>query len=344
MADKTVTILEIAKRAGVTDATVSRALRNSPLVRERTRERVWQAARELNYRTNTAGRGLVTGKTFTIGLITPSLQYPLNANVAECIQHVVGEKNYGLLITSLENHDEMTMARLKILSEHCVDGIILQPAMSNQDISCIEIIRQYKIPFVVSADVPGYDVTFPSFDNFDGAYQLTDHVLKQGYRRPALITSYACHAATPHLVQGFQKKLQQADIPLKECPIVHQEEFDTTSIRRTVDSILEGSRSVDCLLITDIVVAMQAYLYLKKKGVEIGPKFGLAVGDDTAWFAENCLSITSISYPIQQIAQTLVEMLLRRIEDPNAPRETQYFKGTLTARDSTTRTDGIINL
>lgn len=333
-------LIDIARRSRVSFQTVSAVLGSkggNTRVSEETRARILKAAAELNYRKNTAGRGLATGRTFTLGFIVPSLRYPTTACLAEWFQHFAGEIDHGVMIGSLDNHDEMTLSQMKVFSEHCVDGIILNPTMSNKDVSCFEILRQYKIPFVVSSDVPEYDVSFASFDNYDEAYQLTDHVLRQGYRKPALLTSWPTHGATPRLVKGFQTRLQEEGIEPETCTIVHQEKFDNESIRWTLDRILEHPRRVDSLLITDVVVAMQAYLYLQKKGMEVGRQFGLAVGDDTAWFSDSCLSITSIQFPLPKIAHTLLEMLLRRVENHDIPRETKYVKGQLTARDSTKR-------
>jgi LacI family transcriptional regulator len=331
---------DIAKRSRVSFQTVSAVLSpkgGNTRVSNKTRERILQAAKELNYRKNTAGRGLVAGRTFTLGYIVPSLQYPTTSRFAECFQRLAGEINYGVMINSLDNHDEKTVSQMKILSEHCVDGILLNPTMSNKDVSCIEILQQYKIPFVVSADVPEYDVTFASYDNYDEVYQLTDHVLHQGYHRPALLTSWPSRSSTPRLVMGFQTRLQEEGIDPECCMIVHQEKFDDESIRQTLDRILEHPGQVDSLLITDVVVAMQAYLYLQKKGMDVGRRFGLAASDDTTWFSESCLSITCIQFPIPTIAKTLLDMLLRRIENSDAPRETKYIKGRLMARDSTKR-------
>ncbi len=337
-------LIDIARRSRVSFQTVSAVLGSkcgNTRVSEETRARILKAAAELNYRKNTAGRGLVTGRTFTLGCIVPSLRYPTTACLAEWFQHFAGEIDHGVMISSLDNHDEMTVSQMKVFSEHCVDGIILFPTMSNKDVSCIEILRQYKIPFVVSADVPEYDVTFASFDNFDETYQLTDHILRQGYRHPALLTSWPTHGATPRLVKGFQARLREEGIDTEICPIVHQEQFDGESIRQTLDRVLEDPGKVDSMLITDTMVAMQAYLYFQKKGMEVGRRFGLATGDDTAWFSDSCLSITCTQFPLPKIAHTLLEMLLRRIENLNAPRETEYFKGKLIARDSTKRTTNL---
>jgi DNA-binding LacI/PurR family transcriptional regulator len=335
-----VSLKDIAKRSRVSFQTVSAVLNpasGNTRVGEKTRERVLRAVKDLNYRKNTAGRGLATGRTFTLGFITPTLRYPTNAELAECLQQIAGEINHGLLVTSLDNHDEKTVVQMRLLSEQCVDGIILCPTMSNKDVSCIEILRQYDIPFVVSGDVPNYDVTFASFDNYNGSYQVTDHVLKQGYSRPALVTGWASLAATPYIVQGFQKKLQEAGIEKERCPIIHQEQFDAESIQKTIARLVDGPEKADCLITMDIVVAMQAFLYLKGRGITPGRDFGLAVVDDTTWFSDGCLSITGLRYPIMQISQTMVEMLLRRIENPEAPRETQYFKGQVMERNSTKR-------
>ena len=337
MSQRRITILEIAKHAGVTDATVSRALRNSPLVKETTRQRVLAVAKELNYRKSTAGQGLSTGRTCTFGLITPSLRYPLNADMAECILLCASQINHGVLVSSVDNHDAKTVSRMRIFCEHCVDGVILQPAMSNKDISCIEIIRQYNIPFVVSADVPDYDVSFASFDNYDGVSQLTRHLLERGYRRPALITSWSSHTGALRHVKGFRDTLQSAGRDPSQYPIVHQEQFDSKSIEATIRTILEGPARVDSMLITDVAVAMQIYHRLRSRGVKIGPEFGLAVADEVPWWDDSCLSVTSIRFPVFKIAQTLVEMLQRRIENQNCRRETRYFKAKIFPRDSTKR-------
>jgi len=336
MGRRTPTILEIAKKAGVTDATVSRALRNSPLVKPATRDRVWRVAREMKYRANAAGRGLVTGRTQTLGLITPSLLHPINAMMAECVQQILGEKNYGLLITSLDNHDELTVSRLRMLTEHCVDGIILSPTMSDKDTSCIEIIRQYQIPFVVSADVPDDPVSYASFDNYDGICQLTRHLLDRGYRRPGLITVWPSHGATPKQVKGVQDTLRGAGLDPAGFPVIHQEQFSAAAVQQTIQRLLSDPQSpIDGLIVTDTLVAMRSFLYLKYMNIPIGERLGFVAGGAGAGLEGQCLSITTLRYPVMQVAQAMVDMLLRQIDDPSAPQESQYFRAELVVRAST---------
>jgi DNA-binding LacI/PurR family transcriptional regulator len=331
------TILDIAKAARVTDGTVSRALRGSHLVKEATRDKVRKIAEELGYRSFVSGRGLVTGKTQTLGLITPSLRYPLNAEIAECLQEAVGDKGYGLLITSLDNHDELAVSRMRMLSEHCVDGIFLQPSMSRKDISCIEIIEHYRIPFVVTTEIFDHQVSFVSFDNFDAAQQITRHVLQQGYRRPALITGWASLSGVPGLTRGFQETLSEFGIDPDFCPIHHQEEFTTAAIGETIHGLLDHTPGLDCILSVDMTVTMHAYLILRERGIKIGPDFGLAGLDDAGWFQKESLSITSLKFPLDLIAEEMLAMLLERIDHPNVPLKKTYFIPTLEVRNSTIR-------
>ncbi len=334
------TILDIAKVARVTDGTVSRALRGSHLVKEATRNKVLKIAEELGYRSFVSGRGLVTGKTQTLGLITPSLRYPMNAEIAECLQDAVGDKGYGLLITSLDNHDELAVSRMRMLSEHCVDGIFLQPTMSRKDISCLEIIEHYRIPFVVTTEIFDHDVSFVSFDNYDGAKQITRHVLQQGYRRPALVTGWASLAGVPGQVRGFRETLSEFGIDPNLCPIHHQDEFTPAAIGKTVNALLDNNPGLDCLLSVDMTVTMHAYLILRDRGIKIGPDFGLAGLDDAGWFQKESLSVTCLKFPLDLITREMLAMLLERIEHPNTPLKKTYFIPSLEARSSTIRNTG----
>jgi DNA-binding LacI/PurR family transcriptional regulator len=332
---KRATILDIAKMARVTDGTVSRALRGSPLVKEATRTRVLKIAEELGYRSFVAGRGLVTGKTQTLGLITPSLRYPLNAELAESLQDAVGDRGFGLLITSLDNHDELAVSRMRMLSEHCVDGIFLQPTLSRKDISCIEVIEHYRIPFVATTEIQHDDVSFVSFDNYDGAKQLTRHILQQGYRRPALVTSWSSLAGVPAQVRGFRDALSEFGIDPDHCPIRHQEEFTTTAIGETIHGLLDETPGIDCLITGDLKVTMHTYLILRDRSIKIGRQFGLAGFDDTGWFEEENLSVTCLRYPLDRMAGELTAMLLERIEFPTVPIKRTYILPRLVVRNST---------
>ena len=227
---KTHTILDIAKIAGVTPGTVSRALNDSPLVNERTRERILQIAEDLNYTPNQVARRLSMGKTFAIGVIVPFFTRPSISERLSGVVSILSNSPYDLVIHNIENTKQRTIGFQDMLLKSRIDGaLIISMPVLDED---IDYLRETNIPIVfIDRKHPGLgDFDSIYSDDIAGGYKATKHLLDLGHRKIGFIGDITEIYTKPangsdkelnpfqftsskDRYKGYLKALGEADIP-----------------------------------------------------------------------------------------------------------------------------------
>jgi LacI family transcriptional regulator len=178
-----VRLKDIASDLGVSLVTVSKVLRNHPDVGARTRERVMQRVREMNYRPNVAARMLVTGRTFNIGLIVPDLVHSFFAEVAKGATPVLRANDYNLLIASSDEEPDLERHEAQQLMSRGVDVLMIASAFNNPD-----VFAKLEVPYLLlDREIPGLPANFVGVDDEQLGYMATRHLIEHGYRRIAHI-------------------------------------------------------------------------------------------------------------------------------------------------------------
>src|SRR5208283_5306043 len=143
----TTRLKDIANELGLSVVTISKVLRNHPDIGAETRKRVLKRMRELNYQPNLAARSLVSGKTWTLGLVVPDLLHPFFADIAKSISAVARKLGYSLLISSSDEDPDLEVQEIKQLLARRVDVIIVASAQSS--VECFRLIDEQKTPYIL---------------------------------------------------------------------------------------------------------------------------------------------------------------------------------------------------
>lgn len=310
------TSLDIAYRAGVSQSTVSRALRDSPLVNEETRARIKQIARELNYRVDRSAAGLRSQKSHTIALllfedptIDDSQINPFFLALLSSITRAAARHQYDVLISFQSLSDDW---HSEYQASNRADGIILLgygDFLAYRD--KLEKLREHGTHFVLwgptMLDDAGHSV---ASDNARGGREATQHLLRLGRRRIAFIGEASDRApefAERH--QGYCEALRQAGLAVD--PALHADaESSETSGFHAVGRLLDRGADFDAIVAASDLIAIGAIKALRKRGLRV-PDHVAVVGFDDIFAAEYFNpSLTTVRQDTRAAGEALVTNLM----------------------------------
>lgn len=208
-----VSIKDIARVAGVSHSTVSRALRNSPLIPESTARRIQQIAQERGYSASAAARSLVTRRTQIIGVVVTSIADPFNGEVVQGLEEVANANGYSVILATSQAEPERELAVVRSFRERRVDGIVV--ASSRVGSLYLNLLGEMQIPIVLlNNQSPGEFAHAVTIDNVDGAFRATNHLIDLGHTRIAYVGDRFGRESDYERLKGFRKALTQAGLAL----------------------------------------------------------------------------------------------------------------------------------
>ena len=212
-------IRDVAKKAGVSVATVSRVLNRASNVSPKTANAVLAAMQELHFTPNGLARGLALNRTRTIALLIPNIVNPLYPEMAKGVEDVAHQKGYTVLLCNTEEKVEKERDYLAMLIERRVDGLILMSTLlTNDDLLQIS---ERNIPLVLTGRYrPDLDVDMVYTDYAYGSYLVVHHLLEAGYQRIAHISGSAAQWESREKLSGFEKALREAQLAIETKYIV----------------------------------------------------------------------------------------------------------------------------
>jgi LacI family transcriptional regulator len=196
---------DIANDLGLSVVTISKVLRDHPDIATETRRRVLKRMRELNYQPNLAARSLVTGRTWTLGLVVPDLLHPFFAEIAKVISAETRKHGYSLLISSSDEDPDLEAEEIKQLLARRVDVILVASAQWSVD--CFRMIEESKTPYIlIDRRLQGLEASFVGVDDEAVGALATAHLIEQGCRRIAHVRGPEVSTAIGRL-EGYRRVL-----------------------------------------------------------------------------------------------------------------------------------------
>lgn len=327
--EPTVTLQDVARHAGVSPMTVSRAITFAGKVKPETRERVMAAARDLNYRPNIAARSLATQDVVRIAVLyaNPSGAY-LSALLLGMIEHAA---EIGCQLVVERWDDNLTpaglLAKLRLTS---VDGIILPPPLSDSE-AVTAALTSAKMPFVcVASGREAEDISSVSIDDFAAAHALTRHLIDLGHRTIGFITgdpgSYASHRRR----EGFVAAMSDSGLAVNPAHI-QQGLFTYRSGMEAARLILSDPTPPTALFAANDDMAAGALASAQSLGLNVPGDLSIAGFDDTAMATSVWPELTTVHQPIGAMAREALRILcvnihvIRGGEVPAISHETCAF-------------------
>lgn len=208
-------IRNIAEKAGVSVATVSRVLNHPETVKEATRKKIEEIMKSEEYTPNWFARGLNFNKTGTIGLMLPNILDNTSIEVAKGVEDVAHQKEYTTLICNVENDPEKERKYLQLLVQRKVDGIVMiQPSFDEKD---FELLKENNIPSVIIGENKHVNGTHTvTIDSCKGAKRAMKHLIGIGHRKIALVFGDTPRTENANKIKGYTESLAEAGIDIVE--------------------------------------------------------------------------------------------------------------------------------
>jgi DNA-binding LacI/PurR family transcriptional regulator len=309
---------EVARRAGVSLSTVSRALAGSPLISESTRALVRDVALRLDYRVDAAGSSLRTGLTRTAGVVIPlthaasqHLSDPFFLEIIGAIADELSARSYNMLLAKV-THDPTDWITSSIRSRRA-DGVIVIGQSVHH--AALNALADADVPVVVwGARLPSQHYAAVGSDNEQGGYSATRHLLEQGCRDIVFLGDSAVPEVAARLT-GYRRALREAGLQRKarfELCVRFGSDRDTA--HRAVSSLLEASVEFDGVVACSDVFAMSAMQALVERGLRVPVDCAVVGYDDIPFASLVTPPLTTVRQNCRQGAKLLVEKLMRAID------------------------------
>jgi len=261
---KQATIKEIAKKLGVSISTVSRALHDHPSIGLRTKMRVQEVAKELNYEPNQAAIQFKMGKTFTLGVILPELTENFFSQAISGIEDVAFENNYNVLFG--QSHDDVEKEKQIVATfiKNRIDGLLVSLSKSTRNIDHFQKLSNYNIPVVFFDRVPKEEDTYTvSCDLFKSSIKIVDYLWDQGHRHIALLKGPQTLTATNERMRGFMEGLSRKRAKTDPSLFSSSDLTKESSWSAMKDILSQKNRPTAVIAFNDYV-ALDAMQYVKQ--------------------------------------------------------------------------------
>jgi len=307
------TIKDVARESGVNISTVSRALNNGYGVNDQTREHVVAVAARLNYRPNRIARGLVTGRSHSLGLIISDIRNPFFAEVARGAEDAARTGNCDLVLCNSDLDADKQMQYVQSLLEKRIDGIMMN------SVSMLSREQQAQLAGsgvpIVLLNRPASKHTFSTVcaDNESGGALAARYLLGLGHRKIAHITGPRQHGNLSDRTRGFVRALQSAKNPVK--PIVLHGKFNFDGGTELTRKLLDEHPAVTAIFAANDVMAFGVVQAVLDRGLRIPADLSLIGFDNIEFSVIVHPPLTTIHQPKYEMGSAAVDILLRLARD-----------------------------
>lgn len=314
------TIADVAERAGVSIATVSRVINRTAPVAPETEAHVRAAIAELNYRPHMAAQVLAGRKTNTLGLLLPEIGGDFFSLMLRGVEAGARESGLSLLIYSTEAANGSNLTKPYPLGEHNTDGLLV----FTNNLPDAELVRLYQMRFPVvllhRSPPPGLDIPCVTIENKPGAYALVEHLIEvHGCRRIAFLAGPEGHEDSYWREMGYREALAVHDIPF-DPTLIAVGGFDDREAQDAVNHWLMEGVEFDAIFAGDDEAAVGALTVLNRAGKRVPQDVALVGFDDTFFSRYLNPPLTTVRAPIEQVGQEGVQQLVRLIRAGRADR------------------------
>lgn len=311
-----ITIYDIARHLHISATTVSRGLKNHPSINKLTRKKIADAAILLGYRSNLFASSLRSKKTNTIGVIIPRINSPFMASVLTGMEDTANRHGYTLIINYSDERMEKERANALTIFNKRVDGLLISPAYDTDNIEHLEPFFRKGIPVVFFDRAwPHKDCMSVEIDNIQAAYNVTKHLLDQGFRKILFVCGNLLRNVYADRLKGYKNALREARIPFDEKRVIITAltENAGTEVAAKILAMKEKERP-DAVFAANDTTAVFCLLALKEAGLRIPDDIGVAGFNNDPISRVVSPKLTTVSYPGYRIGETAATHLILHLE------------------------------
>jgi DNA-binding LacI/PurR family transcriptional regulator len=329
------TIVEVAKRASVSIATVSNVIRGTRTVSPKLTERVRAAIRDLNYSPNEIARSLKVRQTRMLAMVLPDITNPFFPEIIRGAEDTAFERGYFLMTANTDEQIGRERRIVAALRSYRVDGVLLASA-SGTDISHLTGTIDAGVALVcLDRTVPGIKTDAVLLDNVRGARECVRHMIQKGHRRIAIITGSLDLQTGRERLRGYEEALREADIPVERGKIL-EGDFRYDSGYRLGKHILEQAARPTAIFVCNGVMTLGVLKAFEELRIRCPQDMALATFDDLAVDSPFHPHLTTVVQPSYEMGARAAGILIDRIEGQlNKQPSIVRVAPTLIIREST---------
>ncbi|MFE9139868.1 LacI family DNA-binding transcriptional regulator [Streptomyces tubercidicus] len=325
------TMADVARRAGVSVATVSHVLNGTRPVRPGTRAAVLGAIDDLGYTHNTLARSLVTSRTRSIGLAVSAISNPYFTEILQGVEAGALAAGYSLLIA--DPHDDPRHERtvVQLLHERRVDGVIVAPSAEPSEM--VEYLARRSVPTVFLDRLVGDAYDQVCAENTGPARQLVEHLADLGHTRIGLVAGLPGLSTTAERVEGYREGLRARGLPFAPA-LLAGGNSEAAGAQAATRQLLATDKPPTAIVTANNAMTIGALRALRELGREVPRDTALACFDDFSWAELFTPRLTAIAQPSKDIGAAAVRLLLERLAEPDRPPRTLRLPCTFVHRTS----------
>lgn len=337
-----ITIRDIARELHLSVSTVSKALRDSYEISEKTKKLVLEYAQKNNYRPNPMAQSLKKGHSKSIGIVVSSIDNQFFSQVINGMESEAYSQGYNVIITQSHESWDLEVQNVSHLTHRAIDGLLISLSTETNDIEHLKKLHSQGLPIVffdrVSNEIETHKVIV---DNFKGAYEATMHLINSGYKHIAHITSSAITSVTSERLSGYKKALEDSGIEVDERYIKYCTHGGQamSEIQQALQDLLDLEVKPDAILTAWDRITTSTLSLLHKLNIKIPQEMALLGFTNTLLADVLNPSLSAVQQPAFEIGRKATEMLLSIINSkrPVTEFETIILPTELFIRNSTSK-------
>ncbi|MBK1889609.1 LacI family DNA-binding transcriptional regulator [Undibacterium sp. 14-3-2] len=302
-----VTLLDVAREAGVSPSTVSRILNGTATVSAVKRKAVEDAIKKMGFEPNPLAQSLKSGRSMTVGIVVQDISSPFFSEILRGVDDGLNSTGYASVIVSGHWNASEEAARIKLLLARKVDGLILLSGRI-EDKAVLQFATQRPIVATGRSLKSSTAIGF-KLDNQNGAYQAVRHLIELGHRRIAFVTGPSNNTDANERLTGYKQALESADIPF-EPGLVVEGDFHEASGLMAVNRLFDTQQQFSAIFAGNDLIAYGVRLSLYRKGIRVPEDISLIGFDDLPGSLYTTPPLTTIRQPLYDMGLIATTALL----------------------------------
>lgn len=355
MTRESVTIMDVAREAGVSKSAAARVLARNGSASATTHERVMKAAASLGYRPNQLARSMKSGATNTIGIVVPDVIIPFFSAILRGVADNARAAGFEVLVSNTDNDPDIEERSLELFAEKRVDGIAIAPVFQQDPRAILRLADEGMPVVLLDRRMTGLEhLPLVSVDHVDAAEKAVAALADLGHERIALLAESApalarlqelaeSFSSHPHLsllrpsaqrIVGYLRAIKRHGIELDDDLIIHSG-YTTTSAQEAVERFLTSGIEATALHATNAVLTSGAYRGIRTRGLSVPEDMSFIGFDDQEWTTMVQPGVTVVEQPSQQLGATAATVLTSLVRGAAADPLEHLLEAELLMRDST---------
>ena len=325
-------IRDVAKRAGVSTATVSHVLNGTRPTAEATRARVLAIVRELGYHPSAVARGLRTKSTGTLGVVLSDIRNPFFTALVRGIEDVVQANGLNLIVCNSDEDEKKAETYLRLLLAKRVEGLVFTP--TGRANALLESFLAMGIPVIlIDRIAPGLTLPFVGVDNVQGAREAVAHLLDDGHRRIGVVAGLATVSTSTDRLEGYRLALADRGLAA-DAALIREGHSSVQGGEEAAGDLLALAQRPTALFTTNNLMTLGALKSCARLGLRCPDDVALCGFDDHEWAELFSPPLTVVRQPTYEIGTTAARLLARAIHGEALPAEAVLLKTRLIVRAS----------